>query len=230
MAGTEYLDDSWRKHLLYHTARFVSFWGFTLGFSFRYEGMANMPKRGPVLLVANHQSYLDPPAIGVAVGRPLVYLARKTLFRNPIFSSIIRGLGAVPIDQEGVGKEGLRVIIEQLQKQRPVLVFPEGTRTEHGAMNALKPGIHLLIKRTRVPILPVGIAGFYDAWAVTKKCPSPSPLFTAPTKSTLAVSIGKPFDTSIYEKLPREEVLIDLHRRIGKLVERAEALRRKEKE
>ena len=65
----------------------------------------------------------------------------------------------VPIDQEGVGKEGIRTILERLQAGNPVLAFPEGNRTEDGRLKPLRPGIGLLVKRMRGPlIMAVGIA------------------------------------------------------------------------
>src|SRR5260370_16104427 len=104
----------------------------TFGFGLRTAGMQRMPLSGPALLVANHQSYLDPPLVGLASRRELVYLARKSLFRNRFFGAFIRAYNAVPIDQEGIGKDGIRTILEQLQLGRAVMVFPEGERTHVG--------------------------------------------------------------------------------------------------
>jgi 1-acyl-sn-glycerol-3-phosphate acyltransferase len=123
----------------------------TLGFSLRLQGLRNMPQAGPALLVANHQSYFDPPLIGLAAQRPLVYLARKTLFKNRVFTALIRSLNAIPIDQEGVSKEGIRTVLEQLEMGKAVVIFPEGARTPDGLMHPLKPGVLLLIKRTLAP-------------------------------------------------------------------------------
>src|SRR5262245_13789291 len=78
----------------------------TLAFSVRTAGMHHMPQKGPTLLAANHQSFLDPPLVGMAARRELVYLARKSLFRNRFFAGLISTYGAVPIDQDGIGKEG----------------------------------------------------------------------------------------------------------------------------
>ena len=151
---------------LWHESLYLfSHMTMTLGFSLRLAGQRNLPP-GPALLVANHQSFFDPLLIGLAARRPRIYLARKTLFRNRFFAAMIRSLNAVPIDQEGVGKDGIRAILEQLQLGKAVVVFPEGSRTADGLMAPLRPGIHLLIKRTRVPIIPVGIAGGYDAWPI----------------------------------------------------------------
>src|SRR5687767_272938 len=109
----------------YHSLLYLPYhMAFTLGFSLRLQGQHNMPSSGPALVVANHQSFLDPLLVGLAAYRPLVYLARKTLFRNRYFGAMIRHLNAVPIDQEGIGKEGIRTILEQLQLGKAVVVFP----------------------------------------------------------------------------------------------------------
>jgi 1-acyl-sn-glycerol-3-phosphate acyltransferase len=197
---------------------------FTLGFSLRTAGMHHMPLRGPALVVANHQSFLDPPMVGVAVRRELVYLARKTLFRNRFFAALIRAYNAVPIDQEGIGKDGIRTILEQLQMGRAVLVFPEGERTPDGPMRPLKPGIQLLIKRTQVPIVPVGISGAYQAWPRWRPLPIPRPLFP-PGADGIAVVVGEPVDSRRYVDMPRERTLADLFERIDAVRRRAELLR-----
>ena len=200
---------------------------FTLGFSLRLGGQRNMPPTGPALLVANHQSFVDPILVGLAARRPLVYLARKTLFKNPVFAFIIRSMNAVPIDQDGVGKEGIRTVLDQLQLGKPVVIFPEGSRTPDGPMYPLKPGILLLIKRMQVPIVPVGIAGAYDAWPIWRSYPIPAPLCWPTRPSTIAVTIGKPLDPRRYAELPREQALAELFDKIHAEHDRADRLRRR---
>ena len=221
------LQETWRSRLLYTTTRIISQTAFVLAFSHRAPLARHCPKTGPVLIIANHESYLDPPAIGLAFQRPLIYLARKTLFKNPYFGAFIRGLNAVPIDQDGIGKEGLRTILDQLRLGKPVLVFPEGTRTPDGTLQPLRPGIHLLIKKTNAPILPVGIAGAYDAWPVWRKYPIPSPLFLPATPRTIAVHVGEPLDPAPYAAMPRDEAMLALQAELAKVKALAEKLRRK---
>jgi 1-acyl-sn-glycerol-3-phosphate acyltransferase len=199
----------------------------TLGFSYRSEGRLAIPRSGPALLLANHQSYLDPPLVGLATRRHLRYLARKTLFRHRLLASLMLSLGAVPIDQEGVAKEGLRTIIDLLQQGQAVLVFPEGERTFTGAMQPFRPGIHLLLRRVPVPVVPVGIAGAYQALSRHRTFPRLSPLFCPATNAAIAVSVGKPLPGPYFAELPREQALRELFEAVQAAQQRAEKLRRK---
>ncbi|MHB1425861.1 MAG: lysophospholipid acyltransferase family protein [Gemmataceae bacterium] len=212
--------------LLYEIGYWSSIAGLTVGFSYRFEGRRNIPRTGPALLVANHQSFFDPSIVGSATRRHLCFLARKTLFRG-LFGRLIRRLNAIPVDQEGVAKEGLKAILEQLKEGQAVLVFPEGERTLTGEVQPLKPGILLLIKRLSAPIVPIGIAGAFDALPRTRHWPKLSPLFLPPTGSDIAVSVGAPIPSERYRDMPREQVLKELEEELKHAKERAERLRRR---
>jgi 1-acyl-sn-glycerol-3-phosphate acyltransferase len=213
--------------LFYETMYWTSMAGMTLGFSLRSEGRTRVPRTGPALVIANHQSFLDPLLVGLCSRRHMCFLARKTLFRHRAFGLAIGTLGAVPIDQEGVGKEGIRTILEQLQAGRAVVVFPEGSRTPDGLMHELRPGIHLLIKRTQAPIVPVGIAGAFDALPYWQTLPTLAPLFLPASRATIAVSVGQPLDARHFADLPRDQALAELATELQKVVAHAERLRRK---
>jgi 1-acyl-sn-glycerol-3-phosphate acyltransferase len=200
--------------------------GMPVLFSLRIEGGQHIPRTGPALLIANHQSFLDPILLGLCTSRPLRYLARRTLFKNPLFAWLIRALRAVPIDQEGIGKEGLRTILGELQAGEAVVVFPEGERSRDGKMVPLKPGIHLLIRRTQAPIVPVGIAGAFEAWPHTRTYPIPAPLFLPAGEGTLAVAAGRPLAAAHFAALPRDQALGELFVELHKLQARAEEIRR----
>jgi 1-acyl-sn-glycerol-3-phosphate acyltransferase len=213
--------------LVHRFAYLMSALGMPVLFSLRIEGGEHIPRRGPALLIANHQSFLDPILLGLCSSRPLRFLARRTLFKKGFFGWLIRALRAVPIDQEGVGKEGLRTILDELQAGEAVVVYPEGERTHDGAVQALKPGIHLLIRRTRAPIVPVGIAGAFAAWPRGCKYPVPAPLFLPATERTIAVVVGRPMPAVHFAEMPREQALGELFGVLQKLHARAEELRRK---
>jgi 1-acyl-sn-glycerol-3-phosphate acyltransferase len=217
----------WLSYVWYETAFWTTAAGGILGYGVRTEGAHHVPRTGPVLVIANHQSFLDPVLVGLAARRQLCFLARHSLFENAGFGWLIRSLNAVPVNQDGFAREGLKTTLEQLRSGRAVLVFPEGERTEDGQIHPLRPGIHLLIKRVKMPILPVGIAGAYDAWPRRRKLPRLAPLFLPARHGGLAVSVARPLDSADLSRRPREEVLSILFKELEKAHAQAERLRRK---
>jgi 1-acyl-sn-glycerol-3-phosphate acyltransferase len=131
-------------------------------FRFRFRGKANVPLTGPVLLVSNHQSNLDPVLVGLACPRQLKYLARQGLFFWP-FSWWIKALGAVPIDRDRGSIAGIRTTLRLLKDGEAVVVFPEGSRTFDGRVHEMLPGFCLLARRSGATLVPVGINGAYEA-------------------------------------------------------------------
>jgi 1-acyl-sn-glycerol-3-phosphate acyltransferase len=217
----------WLADLWYDFCYWVVQATLYLGWGLRVVGRSNVPRKGPVLLLANHESFLDPPAIGTVTPRRVYYLARKTLFRNPFFSALLRSVHSVPVDQDGVAKEGMRAVLELLKAGQGVVLFPEGERTWTGQMKALKPGILLLLKRLPVTLVPVGIAGAFEAFPRTQKWPRLSPPFLPPNGADFAIAIGKPIPPERYKDMPREKILEDLFQAIYQQRQRAERLRRK---
>jgi 1-acyl-sn-glycerol-3-phosphate acyltransferase len=221
------MEECWQSFLWFEGCYWLSATAMTLGFSLRTEGYQHIPPQGPVLLIANHQSYIDPILVGLAVRRHPVFLARQSLFRHRPLAWLMRSLHAVPVNQEGFAREGLKKVFEQLRAGRAVAIFPEGERTADGRMSPLRPGIHLLIKRMEMPIVPIGISGAYDAWPCWRAYPIPAPLFLPAGIGTIAVSVGRPMDSRRFADQPREKVLADLFLELQKLKDRAQRLRRK---
>ena len=147
-------------------------------FAYRYFGRTNVPTDGPVLLVSNHQSHLDPVLVGLACPRRLKYLARHDLFFWP-FSWWIRALGAVPIDRTRGAVGGMKTTLKLLQQNEAVLVFPEGSRTFDGRLGPLRPGFCLLARRSGASIVPVAIQGAYAAMPRGNTFPRPCPITLA---------------------------------------------------
>jgi 1-acyl-sn-glycerol-3-phosphate acyltransferase len=174
-------------------------------FGLRVAGRENWPAVGGGLVCANHQSYFDPPLIGLTCDRRMNYLARDTLFRVPGLAQLIWFLDAIPIDREGGGLAGLKETLRRLKGQELVLIFPEGTRTHDGEVAPLMPGFIAVARRSRVPLVPVAIDGAYQAWPRTAKFPRPT---------RLAVVIGPPILPSEVAELSDEDLLAELEQRI----------------
>jgi 1-acyl-sn-glycerol-3-phosphate acyltransferase len=141
----------------------------------RATGRRHLPKSGGVLLVSNHLSYLDVFVLGLLLPRPLNYVARSSLFFPPL-GSLIRSVGGFPIQREGVGAQGLKEILRRVRNGGIVTLFPEGTRSHDGALGALKPGLAALASRARVPIVPAGLAGTFEAWSRSRRFPRFHPI------------------------------------------------------
>ncbi len=183
---------------------------------FRVAGRENWPESGGALVCANHQSYLDPPLVGLTCPRRLTYLGRQTLFANKLLAPIITFLDTIPIDREGGGLAGLKETLRRLKRGDMVLIFPEGTRTRDGQLQPLKPGFCAVARRSNVPLVPVALDGAYDAW------PRSSPL---PRGGRLSVVIGKPVTAAEVAQLGDEQLVAELARRIETCLGQARKLR-----
>jgi 1-acyl-sn-glycerol-3-phosphate acyltransferase len=186
----------------------------TVWFDLKVYGTENVPQTGGVLLVSNHQSFLDPPLIGVQLRRKASYLAKSGLFENPVFGWIIRNCNAFPVRQ-GEGDVGaVKETIRRLREGHMLTVFPEGGRTEDGELQPILNGAALVVRKAQVPIVPIAIEGSFKAWPKHRKIWQRSPV---------RVLIGKPAVVhdmkakEITEFIDREirELFTELRRRIA---------------
>ncbi len=127
-------------------------------FGLRVRGADRLIEDGPVLVVANHQSFLDPPLVGTLYRTEMHFLARKTLFRG-FFKWLYAQWNSIPVDQEKPDMSSLKTIIRRLKDGNRVLVFPEGARTMDGSLGSAQPGVGLIAVKAGVPIQPVRIRG-----------------------------------------------------------------------
>jgi len=160
----------------YKVSQFFAWFLFVFFFSFRCFGRKRIPKKGGVIIACSHQSYMDPIVIGFSCPRPVRYLARSSLFGNKLFAALIRSYGAFELERGEADVAAIRKCTEFLRKGEPVLLFPEGTRTTDGEIGPLLPGLFLISRRARVPIVPAVIEGMFEAYPRGRLFPRPHPV------------------------------------------------------
>ena len=203
------------RQLFYRGVRLTARLVAVVTFGFRTEGQHHLEFEGGGMLLATHQSLLDPVLIGMVPNRRLNYLARKTLFKNSLLGFIIRLLDAIEIDRERGGLAGLREMLKRLQQGEMVLLFPEGTRSSDGEIGDLKPGFIPVARRSQVPLVPIAIVGAYDCLPKGAKLP---------TRQPIAVVFGEPIPPSVYMLMSDAELLETLAKRLELLHDRAKEL------
>jgi 1-acyl-sn-glycerol-3-phosphate acyltransferase len=127
-------------------------------FRVRVVGADHIPGSGGVLIAANHISNLDPPILGLAVPRPVSYMAKKELFAIPVLKTVITHLNAFSVDRQAGGTAALRAALRMLKEGRAVGVFPEGGRNVTGT-NEEKAGAAFLAAASGAPVVPAAIVG-----------------------------------------------------------------------
>ncbi|QDU50476.1 lysophospholipid acyltransferase family protein [Gimesia panareensis] len=152
-----------RRNLVWITFQWIlqGFFGLWLQYQSRHK--ERLPARGGGVLISNHQSFLDPLLIGLPLKRPISFMARDSLFRIPLLGALMRHTYVIPISRRSASSTSFRAAIENIENGNMVCIFPEGTRTDDGAVQRFKPGFLALLKRTDTGIYPIGIAGAFRA-------------------------------------------------------------------
>ncbi len=128
-------------------------------FRLEVSGRQHVPRTGPVLLVSNHVSVLDPPIIGGASPRELHFLAKEELFHVPVLGRLIRALNSRPVKRDGSDTRALKTGLRLLEEGQALLVFPEGTRGVEGRLGEGKPGVGMLAVMSGATVVPVYVSG-----------------------------------------------------------------------
>lgn len=152
-----------RRNWVWASAQFLLRLVFTAWLRYRARGVEKIPASGGGLILANHQSFLDPFLVGLPLSRPVSYLARDSLFRVPVVGWILRKTYVIPINREAATTTSIKAAVERMRHGFLVGIFPEGTRSGDGTVGPFKPGFVALVRRGKVPVYPVGVAGAHEA-------------------------------------------------------------------
>ncbi|HXM28054.1 MAG TPA: lysophospholipid acyltransferase family protein [Chthoniobacterales bacterium] len=174
-----------------------------VAFDFKVYGRENLIEDGAAILASNHQSYLDPPCIGMACRNDIYYLARNTLYQRPLIGPLLKRLNTVPVDRDRGDVSSIKTIIRLLRSGHRVIIFPEGTRSLDGQLQPARAGLGMIIAKTLAPVVPVRVFGSFEA------LPRVGGLKLRP----VSVVVGKPMrfsedalkgDRDVYQKLSNQ--------------------------
>jgi long-chain acyl-CoA synthetase len=184
--------------------RAVMRWFFML----EVRGLEHLPQHGPVIFTPNHLSFLDPPALAAAL--PLEHLTHTywggwtgIMFTSPLMRLLSRAARVVPVDPERGPLSSLAFGVAALMKGANLVWFPEGGRSRNGKLQRFRPGIGLLIQARPVPLVPVWIAGTYEALPYSQRWPR---------RRQITITFGAPLDPDELQRLGEGE---ESHERIA---------------
>jgi len=142
-------------------------------------------REGPLIIAPNHRSYVDPPLLNAISPEPLVFLAKKELFKGRLKNWLFRSMNAIPVDRSKADFNALNEALKRLEEGCKVCIFPEGHRAPERGFLKPKPGVGYLAIKSGVPVVPVYIHNSTDILSRDNK------KFRIPRKKVLVV-FGEP--------------------------------------
>jgi 1-acyl-sn-glycerol-3-phosphate acyltransferase len=125
----------------------------------KLEGGERIPKAGGYILVANHVNWKDPPWIEFAVGHAIRFMGKRELFSVPVIGFVLRAIGAFPVRRGEVDRAALQMAENVLVAGQPLGFFPEGHRSESGALIRGRSGVGHIALRSNAPVVPLAVIG-----------------------------------------------------------------------
>jgi 1-acyl-sn-glycerol-3-phosphate acyltransferase len=181
-------------------------------FRCRVKGMENVPKHGPLLIVANHIQLVDPILIGVLLSRKVSFMAKEELFRSKFSRFFMRNFGAFPVRRGRADKTAFSQANKILAKGRALVMFPEGKRSKDLRLQPAFVGSAMIASRSGAPILPIGVSG-------TEEINGISWIWRRPQ---VVINIGRPFSLPAVKgrltKEKRVELTYSIMNQIAKLL------------
>lgn len=170
------------------------------------KGLDNIPTGGPFLLIANHQSYLDPILVQAVVPRPIYTMAKSSEFSNPLIGGLLKRLKSFPVRRFQVDPQAVRIVLRHLEAGRGVGIYVEGERTWDGRLQPPRLGTLRVLLKAGVPVVPCGISGAYDIW----------PRWHARIRrGTVRIRFGEPLDLpQLHDRAARNAALPETRDRV----------------
>ena len=179
-----------------------------LCFHVRVAGRENVPAKGGVLLVTNHQSMLDPWMIGIALHRQIHFMARESLFKGGLGQYALETTNTFPIRRGRAYSTAVREAIRRLNCGYLLNLFPEATRSSDGTIGPIAAGVAIIVHRAKVPVVPIVIDGAFEAWPRDRK------FFRY---SGIRIRYGKPIAYEELANLSADEISVRIRREMVEL-------------
>jgi 1-acyl-sn-glycerol-3-phosphate acyltransferase len=187
-----------------------------VAYRIRVEGHEHLPREGPVILAANHRSFLDSIFIPLLVSRRVTFVAKAEYFDDPRTAWFFRAVGQIPIRREGgsASEGALAAATDVLRRGGVFGIYPEGTRTRDGYLHRGKTGVARLAVATGAPIVPVGLVGTDECQPTDAKLPR--------FGKTVTIRFGPPITADRYagredERLVLRQITDEVMFEIGEL-------------
>lgn len=155
---------------LYRVILFCAWCFFKLLYRHKVYGLEHFYE-GAAIIAANHTSFYDPPVLAISWPQEVHFLAREGLFKNPFFGGLIRKLNSHPVSGDAGDIVVFKTVIQLLSTGKKIILFPEGKRNPVDELGELKPGIALLVARSKSAVIPAYIDGTYPVWNRKRKFP-----------------------------------------------------------
>ena len=155
------------------------------------RGRENVPHGGAYVVAINHVSLFDPPFAASFWPEALEIIGAADVFERPGQGQLVRLYGVTPVHRGEYDRALLEWAVRAVKSGQPLLIAPEGGRSHVTAMRRAKPGVAYIVEETRVPVVPVGLAGTTDDfWQRARRGEHPP----------LEMIIGKPFHLPVIEE------------------------------
>lgn len=145
--------------MFYSVASFLMRVLMTILTKLEVSGLERVPLKGPLIIVANHLHFADPPLLGAVIPRKIIFMAKSELFRIPVIGLIVLAYEAFGVRRGMADARAIRRAIKVLRSDKALGIFPEGHRSKDGKLQRARKGMALLAYKTGATILPIGISG-----------------------------------------------------------------------
>jgi 1-acyl-sn-glycerol-3-phosphate acyltransferase len=147
--------------MLYPFIKAIAWFYIRLRCRVRAKGVENIPEAGGVILCSNHTDFFDPVVIATGIKRPVHFMAKKELFKNPVGKWFFKSINAFPVDRGTTDLKSYKQTLALLKDGKVLGIFAQGTRIKEADVTAAKSGTAMFALKTGAVVVPVGISGNY---------------------------------------------------------------------